>query len=202
MQFHTYLEEILGSKVKVKVVRTLLRHPNKSYTGRELARQIQGISHMAVFNSLKDITSFNLIKVEFHGKTQLIRLNKRSYLYQALRSAFKYEDATLNNLLKLLKGIFSKQKEIKQAVLFGSIARGEEKLDSDIDLLIITENKEKINRLISNNQKKITERFGNVMSVLALNKKEFKEKENSELIKNIKKEGIWLINNENKKGKS
>ena len=193
MLFHNYLEGILGSKVKVKLVRALLKNPNRVYSGRELARQIQEISHMAVFKSLKDLVAFNLVKLEYHGGIQLIRINKKSYLYKPLKSIFYYESITRNKLIKLIKKTFSKYKEIEAIILFGSISRGNESIDSDIDLLIITKDKDKISDIVADYQKKITEKFGNVMSATIMTGEEYEKKQNLRLIKYIKKEGILVL---------
>lgn len=38
MQFHYYLETLFGSKVKIKVLRTLWKYKEKEFTIRELAK--------------------------------------------------------------------------------------------------------------------------------------------------------------------
>ena len=163
MIFNNYLENILGSKVKIKLVRALLNHPNQTYSGRELARQVEGISHMAVFKSLKDLIAFNLVKVEYHGGVQLIKLNRKSCLYKPLEFIFNYEETTRDQLIREIRKIFSKKKDMGAVVLFGSVAKGEEEIDSDIDLLIITEDKERTKDIIANNQKIFTEKFRNII---------------------------------------
>ncbi len=193
MKFNRYLEKILGSKVKIGIVRTLLKHPARVYSGRELSRQIKGISHMAVFKSIKDLIDYNLVNVEHHGGVQLIKLNKKSYLYKPLKSLFYCEERSRNKLILYIKKLFEKNKEIEAIVLFGSIAKGIEKVDSDIDLLILARNKEKVNETIAENQKKIVDKFGNIFSAMILNRKEYKEKGQLEVIKNIKKEGILVF---------
>jgi hypothetical protein len=44
MQFHDFVEMLFGSKVKVKVLRTLWKHGEKEFTIRELAKFL-GVSH-------------------------------------------------------------------------------------------------------------------------------------------------------------
>ena len=53
---------------------------------------------------------------------------------------------TVNELKKMLKPIFMKYK-IKKVYIFGSYARGEARVDSDIDLMIVKE-KSNINTLL------------------------------------------------------
>ena len=163
------------------------------YGGRELARQTKGISHMAVFKSIKDLIDYNLVKVEYHGGVQFIKLNRRSYLYKPLKSLFYCEDRSRDELIRYIKKLFLGYKEIEVIVLFGSIAKGIEEVDSDIDLLIIAEDKERINEIIAENQKKITDKFGNIVSAMVLNRKEFKKKEKLGVMKKIKKEGVLVF---------
>ena len=68
MLFHTYLEKILGTKVKIKLLRVMYKFPTKIFTGRELAGHIKGVSHTAVSKSLKDPIEMNLINIEYSGK--------------------------------------------------------------------------------------------------------------------------------------
>jgi predicted transcriptional regulator len=52
--FHNYIETLFGSKVKVKVLRTLWRFKEKEFTIRELAKFL-GISHTGVKKALDDL---------------------------------------------------------------------------------------------------------------------------------------------------
>jgi len=71
--------------------------------------------------------------------------------------------------IKLLKKELKSQ--IESVVLFGSYSRGEEKQNSDIDLLIITKNKE--------NEELIEEKLNKInpkIQILLFSKSDFKEK--------------------------
>src|SRR3989344_1180229 len=104
MIFGNYLEKVLGSKVKISIVRALLRFSDKSFTARELASFVN-VSHTPVLKSLKDLDGMNLIEVEKHGTSKLIRLNKSSYLYEPLKYLFDYEADTKEQLISRIKRI-------------------------------------------------------------------------------------------------
>ena len=181
MLVNNYLEILLGSKVKVKILRALFRFQTKTFTSRELAEQIQ-VSHTAVLKSLADLQGMNIIRIESHGKSNLITLNRESYLYDEIRKFFSYEYESLNHLIEELREILPKAKSI---ALFGSIPMKKEKLNSDIDILIISRNKSKINEAIAKKQEYVSKKFGNVISAHIMAEQEFKKNKNSSFVKDI-----------------
>lgn len=186
MLFHNYLEKIFGSKIKVKIVRTMLRFPGKTFTTRELASFIKS-SHTAVLKSIDDLEGMNLINIEKHGTANLLNLNNDSILYNNLKRLFIMEKDTIKRLKKIFSNI-----PAKTVAIFGSIAKEKEEMNSDIDLLVITNNKNNVNRILINKQYYISKTFGNVLRPYILTENEFKKKKNLSLIKNIIKNHIII----------
>jgi len=102
----------------------------------------------------------------------------------------------LKKILKSLKKELIKIYDVNLAsvVLYGSQARNDFTEDSDIDVLILlnSENKSveelrRINSILS----KISLKFNKLISCVFMSKSRY-EKENSPLLLNIKKEGIFL----------
>jgi len=89
MRAHNWLEDVFGSRVKIKMVRELLKH-SKFFTMRELAKDIN-VSHTGVRKALRDLQGANLIKVEYHGGSNLISVNFDSVVYSSLLEAFENE---------------------------------------------------------------------------------------------------------------
>jgi predicted nucleotidyltransferase len=89
-----------------------------------------------------------------------------------------------------------KKVPIIEAVLFGSVAREEEKPGSDIDLfLLVKSNAEKniVEKAVRNLDDRIRELYGNGLGEYILTEKEYAQKSGLGVILNIKKEGIKLI---------
>ncbi len=191
MIFNKYFETLLGSKVKIKILRNLFRFPTKIFTSRELACNIK-VSHTGVLKSLSDLQGMNIIKIENHGNSNLITLNKESLLYNELDTLFKFESASLKYLNEEIKRIFPHAKTI---ALFGSIAKNTEALNSDIDVLIITGNKTRINEIIAKNQGQFIKLFGNMISPHIMTENEFKVKRNTNFIKGILENYILIKGN-------
>lgn len=181
MLFNNYLEEVLGSRVKVKILRALFRFQTKIFTLRELANHIK-VSHTAVLKSLGALQGMNVIKIESHGTSNLISLNKESYLYNQLKILFEFEFETIQHLKEEIKRILPKAKSV---VLFGSIAARNEEFDSDIDIFIISNDKSKINEVIAKSQEIFSKQFGNVISAHILTEEEFKKKKDSAFVKEL-----------------
>ena len=188
MLFGNYLETLLGSKVKVKILRALFRFQTKTFTSRELAKYIKA-SHTAVSKSLGDLQGMNIIKIESHGTSNLITLNQESYLYNELKKLFDFEYETLQNLKGELQEISIKAKTV---ALFGSVIKKKEKFNSDIDLLIITQNKSHANEIIGKKQEIFNKKFGNVISTYIMTENEFKRKRNTAFVKDLLKNYIVI----------
>jgi len=188
MIFNRYLGRVFGSQVKVKILRNFIRYPTKRFTSRELADLIR-VSHTAVLKSLEDLDGMNIIHIERHGTSNLLSINQQSFLYEQIRSLFEYEANTLNLLKAEIRHSFPK---VKMLALFGSIVKGEEVYNSDVDVLIVTKNKAESKEILARLQEKFSKRFGNTLSGHILTEKEFKQKEKTHLIRDILNNCIWV----------
>ncbi len=127
------MEDMLGSKTKIKILRTLMKFETKKFTSRELAQRLD-VSHTAVLKSIPALEDMNIIQKEQHGNSNLILLNKESYCFAILKNIFSEEEKTTTELIKMIKEYFGDKNTI---ILFGSIIHKKEEASSDIDLLII-----------------------------------------------------------------
>ena len=124
----------------------------------------------------------NIITIEKHGKSNLIKINTESIFYNKIKEIFDFESKTINELVKELEKLPLKANTI---ALFGSIASKQEKINSDIDLLIITNNKNMANEIIANKQTLFTNKFGKIISSYLMTRSEFSKKRNSKFIQGI-----------------
>ena len=82
--------------------------------------------------------------------------------------------------------------EIKEIILFGSVARGEDTEDSDIDLLIISSKKQETKDKLMKRVSDVLLDLGVYISAKVISKKEYKGLKDTHFIYNIKKEGVVL----------
>ncbi len=183
MLLHHFWETVLGSKVKIKMLRVLCRYPAKKFTVRELARLAHS-AHTPVLKSLPDLQGMNLIRVEKHGTANMITFNAKSHLWASLQKLFTAESGLKNELKREIAIIAPK---VEMAVLFGSAAQGTEKMNSDIDVLIVSNNKQEIKRALEEARKNMAEEFGNLLSPLVFTEKEFKANRNKPFARDLSK---------------
>ncbi|MCL2156753.1 MAG: nucleotidyltransferase domain-containing protein [Methanobrevibacter sp.] len=82
--------------------------------------------------------------------------------------------------------------EVEKIILFGSVARNEDKKDSDIDILVIAKDKYKIEEEIYSKAFDIYLNEEEDISVILLSNEDYTYNQNSDFIANVEKEGILI----------
>ncbi len=83
-------------------------------------------------------------------------------------------------------------KYIKRIVLFGFVARGEDDDDSDIDILIISDHREEIEDIISEEKYEIINNYRELISAHIITQKHYEDTKDYSFLTNIRREGIIL----------
>lgn len=138
-----FIENLLGSKAKVKILR-VLSETRTAYSLKNLRDETElslSITHKAAEELAEESI---LLKIKGTKKERLYRFNTDSPFASAVFELFKTEktrqrkETILLHIWSILEDIVSKIKDQSNLVtLFGSQARGDATLKSDIDLLII-----------------------------------------------------------------
>lgn len=135
MRVHVPLDDLIGGKTSVRVLRTLSLFPGKEFTGRELA-QMSGGAPSKVIGELERFRGLGIVTRKSHGRTHAWKLNPDHALIRLLKPAFEEEHTLPAKLLADLRhGVADAR--ISRAILFGSFARGDERGESDVDLLVL-----------------------------------------------------------------
>jgi len=139
------------------------------------------------------LESTGLFLSENKGNLVYYYLNQSYPLFEELKSIiFKTSGAP-----KMLQNSLEKFNGISHAFIYGSFAKGEEKEDSDIDLLIIGEvNEDKLIEVIS----KLERRLQREINYAIFGKEDFKKKKedrNPFVLDILKEKKIFLIGDEN-----
>jgi len=188
MNLDNILNTVLSSESKVRILRLYTHHQGLELTKRELARMI-GMSHTAVNAVISDLLSVGVLKVKYAGRSHIYTINKTSFLLPILAHLFKEERSIKENMLDTIR---EGMKSAGTSVLFGSYARGDEDLKSDIDLLIVTKDKEAAWKTVSKMQMRIQEGYGISISPMILTEAELKAKKNEPVYQNAINEGKLL----------
>jgi len=183
---------ITKSKLREELLALFFTNPNKKYYLRELERLLN-FSVGNIRRELIKLESSGLFLSENKGNLVYYYLNQSYPLFEELKSIiFKTSGAP-----KILQNFLEKLNGISQAFIYGSFAKGEEKEDSDIDLLIIGEvNEDKLIEVIS----KLERRLQREINYAIYGKEDFKKKKeerNPFILDILKEKKIFLIGDEN-----
>jgi predicted nucleotidyltransferase len=141
-------------KHSVKILGFLSQKPLKNYYQREIARMV-GVSVGKTNQVLKALESEEIVLKEVKGRMTLYRYNLHNPAARYLKIIFTLTE--LNELVKQLRHVS------KRIVLFGSCAEGTDTAESDIDLLILTGDKEKTRKIIALTRKKLSRRVAPIL---------------------------------------
>ncbi len=84
-------------------------------------------------------------------------------------------------------------KYIKQIILFGSVARGDDNQDSDIDLLIIVSSRKKVINLIEDTVADFVYKYHELISAHIISEDKYDRTKNYSFFNNINMEGVVLV---------
>jgi predicted nucleotidyltransferase len=145
------IDKLFGSKTRVALLAKLVSNPGKSFFLRELSRDLR-IPYSMLYKEEKNLASLSIVQEVKQGKVTLVSINKHLPYFNELKNLIT-KTAGLGDLLK---ETFSKLQGIQYALVYGSIASGEESASSDIDLLIVGEiSEEKILNAVSLAEKEV-----------------------------------------------
>jgi len=125
------MKNIFISTAHQKVLKFLCNYPTSRFYDRELARKVKNVSRASVNNVLRDLAKANLIKRTQEGKQVYSSLNFDHPLVRKFKSFLNI--LTLFPFLEDLKRITNK------IILYGSMVDGSNKEDSDIDILVVSD---------------------------------------------------------------
>ncbi len=182
--------DVLNSKTKVKIIKFLLTH-EASMSEREIASVLK-VSHMSVNRTLRELSDMNFVDFVTIGKAHLWSINRKSYAFRVLSEMFKGVSDIPEPLGDLKKILLKKLPKtlIKRVVLFGSVAEGSERTNSDIDVFILVKDKQSKEKLETNIEKLSNlcfEVYGNRLAPYILTEQEMKQKKNLKIISEINK---------------
>ena len=192
MRFTRYIEEILATKSDIKILRTLFRYPTKEFSENELARVAQ-VGQKTVNRAMPKYVSYGIVSVRTIGRANIYTLNSRHYVTEQLRSLFRAEERSKQELKRLLSDAFCDDKTVISLEIFGSIAKGQEEPTSDVDVFILTRDKESAEKKLQKVGETVVRKFGNVISGYILTPREFEEKRGTPTIKEIMVDGELVV---------
>lgn len=144
------------------IIRFLSLHPNAEFHLRDMAKTI-GRSVSGSHTAINHLERYNLILSRTSGKNKYLTVNVSN---PSIRS-FKI----FMNTLEAYNLVYPYTEKILKAILYGSCSRGEDTSGSDVDIFIITIEKEIGSKLPTNiNNRQVNYRIVNGSELLVLRK--------------------------------
>jgi uncharacterized protein len=193
------IDNVLGNKTNILVLRFLIRFDNQFFLANEISK-VTDAGLRNIYDSLSTLTYENILtKKKTNGKTYYSFL-VNSYLNECLKKFFEEEKKRffLRNIkhYKIISDLESKIVKITNSnlvdiILYGSIAKGRDTINSDIDICLLLKEKDDImkQKLLNLSLEK---KFKQEIQIHIFTSKEFLESKNNPLIQNIIRDGISL----------
>jgi uncharacterized protein len=161
------LAELLSSRARAEIFRLLFSGTGVELHVREMERR-SGLNDSTLRQELRKLVRLDLVQSRKDSNRVYYRAKTESPLYPEIRTLV-LKTAGLSDLLKSAL----RDKRIRMAFVFGSIARGEEKAGSDVDLMVIGQlGLRDLSRLLSG----IEEKIGREVNPHVLREEEFRKR--------------------------
>lgn len=129
------LLDLLFGTYRQRVLAQLLLHPESSYHVRELAR-LTGTTPGTLHKELSRLAEVGLLLREKQGNQVRYQANRECPVFSELAGLFRKTSGIVGVLAEALRPL---QPAPQLALIFGSLARGDENARSDVDLLLIAD---------------------------------------------------------------
>lgn len=120
---------------KRKILALFFLNPDQEYYFSEVVR-LTGTRQGVIQRELKSLTDADILTSERRGRQKFYSVNRKLPIFQDLRNIIFKTYGVIGKIQKALEPV---SEQIKVAFVYGSFARGEEVLSSDLDLFIIGE---------------------------------------------------------------
>lgn len=132
---HQSLADTLFTKGQQRVLSLLFGHPERSFFANEIIRQTGGGAG-AIHRELKTLTQAGVLTENSIGNQRHFQANPQCPIYAELLGIVR---KTFGVPAVLREALQAFAEQIELSFIYGSVARGEENANSDIDLLVVSE---------------------------------------------------------------
>lgn len=176
MRFHHVLDEVLGQRSKVALLRFLVRTRGE-YSGRDLARLLD-LDHKTCHTALRSLASQGIVHLRHLGTAVVYMLHgDHPVVQEILEPAFREEAGLVERYVREAKELSGARAE--SIILFGSVARREEGPQSDVDLYFVTRDPASTTRAreaLDTAAVRLAARYGSVPQFMVEDRRTFRRK--------------------------
>jgi predicted nucleotidyltransferase len=161
------LAELLSSRARAEIFRLLFSGMGEELHVREIERR-SGLNDSTLRQELRKLIRLELVQSRRDSNRVYYRAKTENPLYPEIRNLV----LKTSGLADVLKSVLN-DRRIHVAFVFGSVARGEEKAGSDVDLMVIGQlGLRDLSRLLSG----IEEKIGREVNPHVLREEEFRKR--------------------------
>jgi len=194
------IENILGNKVIIKILRFLYLSPNRYFSFLEIEKLV-GAGRAGIVSALHKLRYYGLAYIEKKGGKRY-KLKLDHPLIERLDVLFAYEKKffqgidpqKLNVIANFENDCIKKIPELREIRLFGSVAKGKAHEKSDIDIFILVAKVTPLIRTILEEIKEKREKKYKIQTII-MDEEEFKKRKKEPLVQEIIKSGINIVPN-------
>lgn len=193
-------ETILGYKASWRIMELLAETPTKPVSRTDI-KKYTGLGNEAVNSALRRFAIAEIVVKEKKGKKESYYLNLSNDFIKRIVELIKEERHHLKNisfdvvmiLSEFTRKLLEKTGFVNKIFVFGSVAKGTARADSDIDVAVITAKKDIKQELIATKiTDELLEKFKRPIQIHYFTNDEFKTSSSS-LIEEIKNDGIDIF---------
>lgn len=192
MKIRKVLESIFGSPAKVRILRALFNSP-QPLSGRQVG-ELSGLTHRGAIQALESLVELGAVRQRRVGKAYQYSLSKGNiFVEKIITPCIKAEAGLFDDLKREIAAHFGK--DAISIILYGSLARGEEKKGSDIDVIAVVKDEKKKSEIEGKAESAVpyfNERFNGLLSLHCFTLDEFRARKNLSMIKSVIREGVVL----------
>ena len=185
-------EKIFGSRIRAKILGWLFTHPDESFFVRQIALILKE-DPTNVSREMAKLEELGILRSKRNGNLKHFQANQECPFFQELKGLILKTTGVAGRI----RASLDKLAGIEYAFIYGSYAKGEEKADSDVDLLIIGD--VDMDRLDSN-LGKLEKTLGREINYVLYSMEEFKSKKKAKdgfLMDVLSGKKIMLVGAEN-----
>ena len=185
-------EKIFGSRIRAKILGWLFTHPDESFFVRQIALILKE-DPTNVSREMAKLEGLGILRSKRNGNLKHFQTNQECPFFKELKGLVLKTSGVAGRIRASLERLAG----IEFAFIYGSYAKGEEKADSDVDLLIIGD--VDMDRLDSN-LGKLEKMLGREINYVLYNREEFKSKKKAKdgfLMDVLSGEKIMVVGAEN-----
>lgn len=126
------LKSLIASKIRRLLLKTFFADVEAEYYVRQLA-SLNKISAGTAHRELKKLSSSGILRVRPVGNIRLYSLDRENPIYEEMKNLINKTEGAIKLVSDAIAGI----RGVRVAFIYGSLAKGEERSDSDIDIFLI-----------------------------------------------------------------